>query len=145
MSKDVKDYEEPFGWQQFSEGRARFVGGIRGGDECRHEVYALEFQGRVIYGEISHAFLPNDNDYNIEVVSFGYGMEENVGNPHPRARGAYTEGELDIIRSLIVRLIRAGHTFEERPLLLMETAKSHFMGKIIFRDAWTNRRQEAVS
>lgn len=145
MSKDMAYYEKTFEWQQFPEGRARFVGGIRGWDERGHYVYAVELQGRVVYGEIAHAFLPNDNDYNIEVVSFGYGMEENVGISEPTSRGAYTRAELETVRSLIVQLIRAGQQFEEKPLLLMETRKSHFMGKIVFREGWTNLRQETVS
>ena len=145
MSHDMAYYEKTFEWQQFPEGRARFASGIRGWDERGHEVYALEFQGRVIYGEIDSVFLPNHHDYNIEVVSFGYGMKENVGIPEPTSRGAYTKAELDIIRSLIVQLIRAGQRFDEKPLLLMETPKSHFMGKIIFREGWTNLRQEVVS
>lgn len=144
MSKDMAYYEKTFEWQQFPEGRARFASGIRGWDERGHEVYAVEFQGRVIYGEIDSTFLPNHNDYNIEVVSFGYGMKDNVGIPEPSSRGVYTEAELRIIRSLIVQLIQAGQHFEEKPLLLMETKKSRFMGKIIFREGWANVRQENV-
>ena len=144
MSKDMAYYDKTFEWQQFPEGMARFVGGVRGWDERGHYVYALELQGRVVYGEIDSVFLSNHYDYNIEVVSFGYGMEENVGIPEPTSRGAYTEAELDIVRSLIVQLIRAGHHFEERPVILRETQKSHFMGQITFRAGWTNIRREAA-
>lgn len=144
MSKDMTYYEKTFEWQQFPEGRARFAGGIRGWDERGHDVYAVELQGRVVYGEIDNAFLPNHNDYNIEVVSFGYGIEENVGIPEPSSRGAYTEAELQIVRSLIMRLIEAGLKFELRPTILRETSKSHFMGKIVFREGWANVRREAA-
>lgn len=144
MNKDMAYYEKTFEWLQFREGRARFAGGIRGWDERGHEVYAVEFQGRIIYGEIVHAFLPNDNDYNIEVVSFGYGMKDNVGIPEPSSRGAYTEAELRIVRSLIVQLIEAGQQFEEKPSILMEYPNAHFQGKIFFREGWANVRQEVV-
>lgn len=144
MSKDMAYYEKTFEWQQFPEGRARFAGGMRGWDERHHDVYAVEYQGRVIYGEIVHAFLPNDNDYNIEVVSFGYGMKDNVGIPEPSSRGAYTEAELRIVRSLIVQLIEAGRHFEDRPSILMEYPNAHFQGQVIFREGWANVRQEVV-
>ena len=145
MSKDMAYYEKTFEWQQFPEGRARFVGGIRGWDERGHYVYAVELQGRVVYGEIVRTFLANHNDYNIEVVSFGYGMEENVGIPEPTSRGAYTRAELETVRSLIVQLIRAGQHFDDKPVLLVEYPDAHFQGKIVFREGWTNLRQETVS
>lgn len=36
-----------------------------------------------MYGEIGRTFLPNQNDFNILIVSFGYGVREHVGMPRP--------------------------------------------------------------
>ncbi|MEP7187200.1 MAG: hypothetical protein ABI767_15320 [Rhodanobacter sp.] len=137
--------EKTFHWVQFKEGKAKFSGGIRGGDERRHETFAVELKNTVLYGEIENVFLPNGNDYNIEVISFGYGMEANVGNPHPNARGAYTFAELQIIKSLIVQLLQAGLHFEDRPSVLTEYPNAHYMGKILFREGWANVRPDSVS
>lgn len=137
-------YEKTFEWVQFPEGRARFDGGIRGGDERRHETYALELEGKTQFGEIDSAFVANGNDYNVEVISFGYGMIENVGNPHQNARGTYTEAQLKIVRSLVAQLIRNSLQFEERPSILRETSKSHFLGKILFREGWAYARPETL-
>lgn len=139
------NYEKTFDWMKFKEGKAKFNGGIRGGDERRHETYAVDIDGHTAYGEISKAYLPNHNDYDIEVVSFGYGMEENVGNPHPNARGTYTEADLKVVKSLVEQLVMAGLNFEDRPSALRESAKSHFQGRVVFRKGWANVRAEAES
>lgn len=136
----MDDHGKTFEWMQFKEGRARFNGGIRGGDERRHETYAVELNGTILYGEIGNAFLPNGNDYNVEVLSFGYGKEENVGNPLPNARGAFNEAELRVVRSLIVQLIQTGSRSEDRPSILVEYPNAHYMGEVLFREGWASVR-----
>lgn len=138
-------YEKTFDWVQFPEGRARFSGGVRGWDEKGHDTFAVELEGKVRYGEITRTYLANDNDFNIEIVSFGYGIEDNVGISSPNARGTYTEAQLKIVRSLVLKLIRSGLRFEDRPSALRETPKSHFMGQIYFCDGWAYLRPETVS
>lgn len=76
-------YERPFDWVSATEGRARFAGSIRGWDERGHDTYAVDVDGKVMYGEIARTFLPNQNDFNIQIVSFGYGVREHVGMPRP--------------------------------------------------------------
>jgi len=134
-------YDQTCEWQQFPEGRARFSGGIRGWDEHGHDTFAVEIDGQVVYGEIEGAFLPNGNDYNVQVVSFGYGVQEavgilNDGSPGRHAQGRFPSEYLVRVQSLIVRLIRAGLSFEERPSALRETPKSRFMGKVVFPNGW---------
>lgn len=145
------NYEKTFDWVQFKEGKARFNSDIRGWDERGHESYAVEIEGKVRYGEISKAYLANDNDYNVEVVSFGYAMEGSVGIPNEPgeqgllARGAYTQAQLKIVQSLVSQLVNAGLKFEDRPSVLRESPKSHFMGKILFREGWASVRAETLS
>ena len=144
------NYEKTFDWVQFKEGRAKFNGNVRGWDERGHEAYAVEIGGNIRYGEIDNSFLPNGNDYNIEIVSFGYAMEDSVGIPNEPgeqgllARGAYTQAQLKIVRSLVSQLVSAGLNFEERPSVLRETPTSRFMGEILFREGWANVRQETL-
>ncbi len=130
-------YEAPFDWVRFPEGRARFSGGVRGiVDEQRHETFAVEVGSNEYFGEIQRAFLPNDNDYNIEVVSFGYDDDGNVGMPMLGACRIFTAAEIGAIEALIVQLVAAGTRFPDRPALLKEYPNAHFMGKVVFRDGW---------
>lgn len=76
-------YERPFDWVSATEGRARFAGGIRGWDERGHDAYAVDVDGKVMCGEIARTFLADQNDFNIQIVSFGYGVREHVGMPRP--------------------------------------------------------------
>jgi hypothetical protein len=134
-------YDDTFEWQQFPEGRARFSGSIRGDDERGHDTFAIEIDGSVTYGEIDSVFLPNDNDFNVRVVTYGYGMRENVGilnngNSGPHAQGVFPPAHLQRVQVLVTRLIRAGLQFEDRPVFLDEFPGSHFQGKVIFPAGW---------
>lgn len=132
----ISDYSKTFDWVQFPEGRARFSGGIRGWDEAGHETFAVELEGLEIFGEIKRAFLPNDNDFNIEIVSFGYGMQDNVGVPGSEARGVFTTSQLRTVKSLVCQLIAAGLRFERRPVCLIEYPDAQFMGTVLFPASW---------
>ena len=129
--------QQPFGWVRFPEGRARFSGGIRGWDEAGHDTFAVEIAGREWFGEIDNVFLDNGNDFNIEVVSFGYADRSSVGMPRPcLGSTTFDVGELKTIQSLILQLVKAGLEFEPRPFVLSEHPDSHFQGKVLFRDGW---------
>ena len=134
--------DQTFEWQQFSEGRACFSGGIRGWDERGHDTFAVEIDGRVVYGEKSPAFFSsNHNDYNIQVVSFGYGMRESVGlinegGPGPYAQGIFSPAYLECVQRLVAQLIRAGLRVEDRPAVITEYPDARFQGKLIFPVGW---------
>ncbi|MGH8080644.1 MAG: hypothetical protein ACREP7_08720, partial [Lysobacter sp.] len=131
----MESYEPPFDWVLFPQGRARFAGGVRGADEQGHETFAVEVAGGEYFGEIARTFLPNNNDYNIEVVSFGYGSDD-VGIPMLDACRTFTAAQIATIYALIAQLIAAGARFEDRPSLLVEYPTAHFMGEVVFREGW---------
>ncbi|MDL5367290.1 hypothetical protein QSH18_16905 [Xanthomonas sp. NCPPB 2654] len=135
MSMDLHDHPT-FGWVQFPEGRARFFGLVRGVDELGHETFAVEVDGNEFFGEIDRAFLPNNNDYNIEVVSFGYGSERCLGMPMLGGCQIFSQAQINTIQALIAQLIAAGTQFSDRPSLLTEYPSAHFMGQVSFRDGW---------
>lgn len=145
-------HEKIFDWQQFPEGRARFAGGIRGWDERGYDTFAVELEGEVVYGEIAPAFLPNHNDFNVEVVSFGYGIRENVGllnegGSGPHAQGIFPPAYLQRVQSLVAQLIKTGLRFQDRPTILAEFPNAHFQGKVIFPAGWAvsaNAREVVV-
>lgn len=128
-----------FDWIEFPEGRARFLGLIRGADERGHEVFALEFGNGLLYGEIEPRFLDNRNDFDVEVVSFGVKDERSVGDAPYDPRGVLSPANVDIARALIVHLVAAGMAMEERPGFLRETQDSHFMGQVLFRRGWVRQ------
>ncbi len=138
----MSNYEQTFDWVQFPEGQARFSGGIRGIDEQGHETFAVHVGGIEYFGEIEADFLPNQNDYNIRVLSFGYGTDKYVGMPMLGTCRIFTTDEIGLIQTLITKLIAAGLQFSDRPFLLLETANSHFMGKVIFQDGWVLLKDE---
>ncbi|AKP92235.1 hypothetical protein [Achromobacter ruhlandii] len=113
-------YERPFDWVPAAEGRVRFAGSIRGWDERGHDTYAVDVDGKVMYGEIARTFLPNQNDFNFQIVSFGYGVREHVGMPWPADHDSHARDISDAetpqrVQSRLARLIRAGLHFEDRP------------------------------
>lgn len=136
MGKDSSTFD----WVQFAEGRARFAGAMRGWDERRYEVFAVEVNGVTYFGEIARLFLSNEDDFNIEVRSFGYYMDANVGIPDQTARESFEDNDLRIVRSLICQLVSTRRDLENRkPSLLTEYESSRFMGQVIFRDGWAKK------
>lgn len=134
-------YEQTFEWVQFPEGRARFSGGIRGWDECGHETFAVALNDEAVHGEITRAFLANQNDYNLRVVCFGYRTRENVGIPNidgpgPHAQDTFPLEHLARVQSLVVRLIQAALQLTDRPHVLLEYPNARFQGKVIFAENW---------
>lgn len=126
-----------FDWLKFPEGRARLSGGVRGiMDEQGHDTFSVEVNGQAYFGEIKNAFLPNGNDYNIKVISFGYGSEHSIGMPMPGSCQIFTEEDANSVRKLVAQLIFAGAIFLNKPTLLTEYPDAHFMGKVIFSDGW---------
>jgi hypothetical protein len=137
----MSKYEDTFQWFQFPEGKVRFSGGIRGWDERGYDTFAVELDDEVVYGEIDNVFLANHNDFNLQVVSFGYGMRENVGilndgSPGRHAQGRFPAAYLTSVQSLVVQLVRAALHFEDRPTVLTEYPAAHFQGKVIFHEGW---------
>ena len=138
-------YDETFEWVDLPEGRARFSGGGRAWDEKVHDIFGVDVEGREYFGEIRPAFLPNNNDYNIEVLSFGYGSNTSVGMPMLESCQTFTMAQATIVEALVTQLIDAGTRFVDRPPVLAEFPHAHFMGKVIFRDGWVIRTSESAS
>lgn len=125
-----------FDWIDFPEGRARFVGLVRGVDERGHEAFALEIDSDLLFGEIRSRFLDNHNDFNVEIVSFGLRDSGSIGEAPFDPREILSIAKAETARQLILRLVRAGMAMRERPSLLVEYQNSSFMGKVVFRDDW---------
>ncbi|MCC4605660.1 hypothetical protein [Xanthomonas campestris] len=126
-----------FEWVDFPEGRARFSGGIRGFDELGHETFAVEINGNEYFGELKKRWLPDETSYDIEVVSFGYSIQREVGMPITSwSVRTFTGEQLDSTRNLIVKLIAAGTSFTDKPLILSKSSGAIFTDKIFFNENW---------
>ncbi len=125
-----------FGWVEFAAGRARFSGSVRGADELGHETFALEVAGAERYGEIHRVFLENGNDFNLEVVAFGWPGVEWMGMPSPGMRQRFRREEESTLRALILQLIEWGRTLEVKPAFLNEYPDARFMGDVLFAPGW---------
>ncbi|MCL1500610.1 hypothetical protein [Xanthomonas nasturtii] len=127
-----------FEWMDFPEGRARFSGGIRGFDELGHETFAIEIDGNEYFGEMKKRWLPDEASYDIEVTSFGYSIQREVGMPITSwSVRIFTGEQLDSTRNLIVKLIAAGTSFTDEPLILSKSSGAIFTGNIIFNECWS--------
>jgi hypothetical protein len=123
-----------FDWISLPEGRARFSGGIRGWDEIGHETFAVEVDGQELFGEIVAIFLENNNNYNLEVVSFGYRKDNDVGLSM-NACTPLTERQAQRIVSLVRELVAVVSKIDSPPSIL-HGAKKLFLGGLTFKDGW---------
>lgn len=127
-------------WITFEQGRARFAGGIRGWDEVGHETFAVELDGQTLYGEVKAVFLSDGNNFNIEIVSFGYFAKGDVAMPRPgHTSTLLSPDRVEVAAALIVQL--ANHVAQqdesaERPFVMSIDAESHFMGSVYFSEGW---------
>ena len=128
------DYTNTFDWVQFPEGRGRFAGLKRGCDDQGHTTFSVELRGNEYFGEIDQVFLPDQHNFNVEIIWFGYGRGEDVGIPGAAAK--LTSQEIGTAKELITQLVHAGRSFSRPPNVLQQTPVSQFMGEVIFREGW---------
>ncbi len=101
-----ESYESPFVTLAFPEGKIALEGMIRG-DDGPFRVFRVELPNRpALYGEWRPAYGESGFDFDIEIVSFGYGMKLSVGIPHPTARVQLSQKEKVIAQKLIETLFK---------------------------------------
>lgn len=127
-------------WVDFKEGRARFSGGIRGWDEIGHQTFAVELDGRSLHGEVRKNFLPDGENFNIQIISFGYFSKDDVAMPRPgQSSAVFSATGAEKAESLILQLVAYASELDEseqRPFVMSVTEKSHFMGRVFFSEDW---------
>jgi hypothetical protein len=133
----MSEHQPPFNWVEFPEGRARFSGGIRGVmDDYGHDTFSVELDGVELYGEIQRKFMPNKNDFNVEVVWFGYASKNYVGMPMMGTCEVFSLEQVQKIQSLIVQLVATTSRSDEKPSLMVDYPTARFMGRVFFCDGW---------
>lgn len=135
----------PFDWHEFPEGRARFIGGVRGAEQFGNEGFEIDAEGiPEIYGEIRRKFTDNRNDYNLEIVSCGWPEKSWLGMPMPGMSYRFSRDELAEVQSLIVSLVNSVKKYEDRPSFLTEYEHARFLGDVYFVDGWAALKDEGV-
>jgi hypothetical protein len=120
---------------KFPNGAARFAGFPGGADERGHLVFEVQLPSYPsLYGEFGPQWVENKNDYDIEIVSFGFDSRNNVANPHPGARRRFSSQQRKIIEDLIVALVSSPEAQRKVPPFAFEG--SRFLGRIHFLPGW---------
>lgn len=136
-STRVVSYEKTFEWLDFPEGRIRYAGGRRGRDEPPITTFSVELSGKTYFGEFRRCFLPDGNNYDIEVISFGWRQHDWPGTePHPKYCAAFTPEEIGHVQSLICQAVTVWRSLKDRPSIVREYSDSRFSGEVAFRDGW---------
>ena len=113
------------------EGRALLRGALRT-DNSPEPVFCIELTGQSpLYGIWRPKFAANQNDFDVEVDSFGWGSQSNVGNPHPMARNRLSVAQAADVKALVVAMFEDVET-KKRVLPLPINAR--FLGEIKFKD-----------
>jgi hypothetical protein len=106
-------------------------GGIDDGGHDTFEVQLGMHPG--LYGELRPVWASNGNDFDIEILNFGYASPTNVGNPHPGARRDFSALEREALEQMITNLL--GRAEAQKHLLFFK-APARFMGGIRFARGW---------
>jgi hypothetical protein len=120
---------------KFPNGAARFAGIPRGADERGHFAFEIQLPSYPsLYGEYRPLWAENKNDYDIEIVSFGFSSRDDLGNPYVGARQRFSLQQRKIIEDLIVALVSSPEAQSEVPPF--SPNGSRFLGRIHFLPGW---------
>jgi hypothetical protein len=119
-----------------AEGKIRFSGVARGGDELGHNTFEVSLPNRTsgLFGEYEYRFAENDNDFDIEVVRFGYFHRTNVDNLHPDAREKISSAESTLVQHLVSILMN--NPDAQKGISGFSSKKGRFLGQIYFAPGW---------
>ncbi|WP_428682097.1 hypothetical protein [Reyranella sp.] len=119
---------------QTGDGKIRFGGIERGPDGVPREIFAIQLPGRTpMYGEWTQKFASNGNDFDVEIVSFGFPPLYSVAGPAGLETFCVVEREAvqKLIAALFSDAAATGQLFEFAP-----ERKGLFLNRIHFRPDW---------
>lgn len=125
---------DPFSALDFPKGKVAFVGVVRC-DEAGVDEFQVELHDRpVLYGAWRPRFAENGNDFDIEIINFGYTNKTNVGNIDPSARVRFSPEEISTIEGLVRDLFAHQDLREQFSPFSVKIA--HFLGAVRFLPGW---------
>jgi len=124
----------PFEPLTCAEGTVAFAGMVRADEQGVYEFW-VDLDGRArMYGEWRPKWAPNEKDFDIEIVTFGYTDKHNVRNSFPGARNVFLTHEEKKVMNLVTALF---NDIERRSGISPSRGNySIFLGSIIFMPGW---------
>jgi hypothetical protein len=116
-------------------GKIGFKSTVLGWDEEPRDAFRIELSARpTMYGEWRAKFASNENDFDVEIVSFGYKSVRHLGSMLPVHRTEFSASEQSAIEELI-RSLFADQT--ARAVIVPFSSKTaHFLGAVTFAPGW---------
>ena len=116
-------------------GKIGFASMVRGWDEEPRDAYRVELLDRpTMYGEWRTKFADNGNDFNVEIVSFGYLRESHLGSTYLLHREKFYAAERDVLEEMIRALFADKSA---RALIVpFSSLKGRFLGGVNFAPGW---------
>lgn len=106
----------------------------RAWDELGHRLVVVELtQQSLLYGEWAPRYRANGDDFDIDILAFGYRDGFLAGSPEPSDRLEFSAEKCQVIESLIHRLFVSPITATEVPFSL---PRARFLGGVHFLDGW---------
>jgi hypothetical protein len=122
----------------FPTGKIGFAAMVRGWDEEPRNAFRVELLDRpTLYGEWRSKFIDNGNDFNVEIVSVGYGSESLLGSAYPAHRQKFSGPEQNIVEDLI-RALFADQSAKPS-MAPFATKNARFLGAVVFAPGWILR------
>jgi hypothetical protein len=116
-------------------GRASFEGMIRGWDEGPQRAFSVEIAGHPnLYGIWRPIWTPDEKDFDVEVVSFGWAGKYSIGDPDPVTRRKLSVPQAADVTALVTALFNDPNV-KKRPMPFSSKTES-FLGHIRFRPDW---------
>jgi hypothetical protein len=116
-------------------GRASSESVIRTWDESPQSAFSVELTGEpVLYGIWRAKWAPNEHDFDVTVVSFGWADRHNVGNPNSTTRTRLSAEHAAEARALIIALFEDVEARKKTAPFSSKAAR--FLGRIEFEEAW---------
>lgn len=127
MSEDiVSDY---FVTLSLDGGKIRFGESGRAWDERGHDMVVVQLPSQpLMFGEWRPRWAANQNDFDVDIVTFGFPRAFIVGSPDPKNRRTVTTSE----RLTIKELVRALFANAEAGVSPFTSRKGKFLGHVHF-------------
>jgi hypothetical protein len=116
-------------------GLASFESVIRSWDELPQDAFSVELTGQqVLYGIWRPKWAPNEHDFDVEIVGFGWASQSNIGNPNSATRRKLSVAQIADVKALTIALIEDPDV--RRKIVPFSSNTAHFLGRIKFAENW---------
>lgn len=117
------------------DGKIAFGASGRAWDEVNHKLVVVELEPwSFVYGEWKSRFHADGNDFDVEVLGFGYRDGFLAGSPNPCDRLVFSPEKCQAFERLIRRLFASPATATAG--IPFSAPRARFLGGVHFREGW---------